>query len=82
MAVLMVLVVVVAPLALVVGIPYYFSAKEIHHALVDKAPVSPCLERDRSCTGAPAKAASGIQSPLPGRPMCGITNDRHYYSEK
>lgn len=37
MAIILVMVVIIAPLALVMGIPYYFFAKEIHHALVTRA---------------------------------------------
>ena len=65
MAAILVMVVVVAPLALVIGIPYYFLAKEIHHALVDKNPGSPYLAAERSCACAPTKAASDSQSLIP-----------------
>lgn len=35
MAAILVIVVLVAPLVLVIGIPYYFFAREIHRALTD-----------------------------------------------
>ncbi len=38
MAAILAIVVIVAPLALVLGIPYYFLAKEIHRALLDQNP--------------------------------------------
>lgn len=49
MAVTLIMVVIVAPLALVMGIPYCLLAKQIHQALVDQEHVSPYLAGERSC---------------------------------